>query len=258
MKIKSSPESVWCAMLVGLCLMVGFPFYFSRIPDWTQPSFVGLIWGGQFILGVWLGGANHHTFLRLLIATTSFLWCAVGFQWVTDFSFRETLLFSALILSAGFIIIRCDQRVVQAHWPDHRTRKSMQVSLIDLFVATTVTAVLVSGLRNLTAPPALLIGVGWSLLVGCCCCWMTYHWAWNDLRPVGLPLFTTAVLVCVGCIWLRVISPSLGFGELCQWLVCGPASVLASQCCTVLVALALARQFPPTDTMSLSKKCDLS
>jgi len=179
-------------------------------------------------------------------------WLTFSFHWTTDFTFPESLLFSTLIATAGWLAIRWDRSLAVEHWPEHRRWTPKQLPLIDFFVLTAVVACLVSGARQLNSPPALLIGVGWSLLIGCSGCWMAYQWAWNDRRPVGFPLLVNVLLIGISGYWVKWMAPSLGLVELGQWLICGPASVLASQLFTVLVALAVARRFARNSSVSLS------
>lgn len=248
---------MWCVLLAVVSAVAAVPFLVSEIPVWIQPSLVGLLWGGQFMLGFWLGGANQLTGFRLVMASASFGWLTAAFLWITDFTFRESLSFGVLILLAGWLAIRRNQQTALEHWPDLRVQKFRQISLIDLFLAVTVTACLVSGLVHWTSPPALMLSVGWALALGCCLCGMATQWAWNDRRPVGIDLITAFLLIAIGVYCLKLVAPTLGFREMCQWMLQGPASVLASQTFSVLLALAVSRRFLPPQQASLSNRSHL-
>ncbi len=240
---KAIAESIWCSLLIGLCFVASLPVFGTEIPSWIQPSFVGLLWGGQFMMGFWLGGANLLRIHSILIVCIGVCWLTISLQTITDFSFRESLLFNVIIFLAGWLVIRLDCRSACKHWPEHRQRLRFQMPLVDYFILMTVAACLVSSLGQLCSPPVLLIGVGCTVLVGCCSCWAAYHWAWNDQRPLGAPLLIALLMTGICFYWLRLLAPSLSMSELSEWLLCGPASVLASQTFTVLVTMAVVRKF---------------
>lgn len=256
--MRSFADPVWSLLLTVICWAVSLPFLGWQLPAWIQPSFVGLLWGGQFMLGFWLAGARLNSPIGLVVAGLSWCWLAFGFHTVTDFTIPESLLFGTLTSTAGWLVIRWDRGVALQRWPAHRPWQPRQIPIIDFVVLTAIVACLLSGARQLQSPPALLIGVGWCLLIGCSCCWMAYEWAWNDRKPVGPPLVVNVLLIGSSLYWLQWVAPSLSMTEIFQWLVSGPASVLAAQVFTVLVALAAARRFARTPPAALSNCCDIS
>lgn len=217
------------------------------------------------MIGFWMGGSNRLGTPRLLASCLGCLWISMSFQSLTDFTFRESLVINTIALTAGWLVIRLDHRAARLHWSDSRCRSRWQFPLIDFFMMATVSACLISGFRSWSAPLSLMLGVGCTLLIGCCGCWAAYHWAWNDRRPVGLPMITAAFLAVASLCGLSNMAPSLSPLELAHWLLSGPAGVLASQICSVIFALALARRFSnsslPTaepQTSLLSNSIELS
>ena len=216
----------------------------SVLPMWVQPSVVGLLWGLQFLIGFWLGGVRRSAALSLGIAAGGAGLLTLAFRALTDFRLAECLLVSSLLLLSGWLTVRLDGRA-RRHWPGRRLR-SQQWSLVDLFLATTLVACLIHGLRGMSSSPLLWVGVAGTLLIGACGSWAAYRWAWDDERPGLAALLVTLVLAAGGVTTAIRFSPSLTAEELIHWLVVGPLSVLAAQLCTVLLVLAVTRQYQPS------------
>lgn len=232
-------QPVLVLLLIAITLISSMPLFGVDVKLWVQPSLVGLIWGGMFLIGFGLASLGGQTATSLLTLP----WCALlqtlSFKEITDLSVEECLVVAVALVGTGWIARRFDRRMIKIMSQIQAPAK-WQLPLMDFFVATTLVACLVKACMEMTSPPIMLISVLGTLLIGCSCCWAAYHWAWNDSQPVGLPLILVASLAFIGVTILFKVSPLTAI-ELAAWLLVGPLSVLAAQSFTVLAVFAIIR-----------------
>lgn len=227
-------------LLVLFAFLAALPVIGFEVPLWIQPSVVGLLWGSLFLSGCWFAFAGHYSWLYVMLIGGSSIVFTVAFRTVTDLSLEESLLASVLLFASGWMAMRFDRRPQEAIAKQLKSSKPLQIPLMDFFIATTLVACTARAISQMSGPPVMLIGIIGTLFIGCGGCWAAYHWAWNDARPIGLPFGITVVLSMIAVVLLIGISP-LSTTELAGWLLVGPLSVLATQCFTVLAALAVLR-----------------
>lgn len=238
------PAATSTTMLAGLLSILAglgsLPLLGVYIPLWIQPSLVGLLWGSLFLIGSWLTFASHCNWFNLALVVGGSVSLTFAFHSITDLTIEESILVAVTLVACGWLAFRFDPspKNTIARLATHSN--GLQIPLIDLFVAMTLVACTARAITQMTSPPIMLIGIMGTLIVGCCCCWAAYHWAWNDDRPIGAPLVAVFVLASLGIATAYRFS-ALSALELLRWLLQGPLSVIAAQCFTVLVVLAIMR-----------------
>ncbi len=229
--------------LISAASALATPTVFGLAPPlWFQPCAVGLVWGSLFLLGVVLGSTAIHRLGPMIVASAAAVWLSVASSSLTDFSMRESLIFCALLLVAGWMVTRAGLQSASLHGLETRLHSRRQWSIVDLMFWMTSAALIVSGLTHTTAPLPLWIGAGGTLLIGCCFSWAACQLAWNDSRPVGLPLLAGVVFSAIGVFVVARFSPLAEKGQLGEWIVSGPASVVASQVFIVLLSFGMSRR----------------
>lgn len=236
---STAQQPVLVLLLIAITLLSSLPLVSVEVKLWAQPSLVGFIWGGMFLVGFGLASLGRQPTASLLVLP----WCALlqtlAFRAITDLSIEESLVVGVALVGTGWLARRFDRRMLQAT-RDFDAPAKWQLPIMDFFVATTLIACLAKACIQMTSPPIMLVSILGTLLVGCSCCWAAYHWAWNDSQPVGLPLILVASLALIGLAVLVRVSPLTAI-ELAAWLLVGPLSVLAAQSFTVLAVFGVIR-----------------
>jgi hypothetical protein len=235
-------ETVWLILIAAISLLVVLPEAGIEPPPWLQPGLVGLIWGGQFVIGFWSGGTDRMTFFGMSVLIAASAWLSRCFQSMTDFTFYESLFLSVIVVAIGWMLARYSHTLARPHWSHLRIQQSRQFSISDLFFLMTIVACLVCGATRMSTHPLPLLGVLGTLLIGSSGCWAVIHWVWNDRHPLGIPFLIASASVLLGMTLVSWLAPSMSWWERVEWAVSGPLSVCAVQCATVLVAFAGIRQ----------------
>lgn len=238
----TAAESIWLTLITAISLLSALPGAGLELAVWIQPALVGLIWGGQFIAGFWGGASDRPNLFGLGLLVIASLWLSRCLQNITDFTFFESLLFTVIVSSTGWLAAKYCCLLAQPHWSRLRDQKMSQFSIIDLLFLMTVVACLVAGAKHMAAHPLFFLGVLGTLLIGSCGCWAAVNWAWNDQGPLGIPGLIFGFSIVLGLAMVYWISPSMSWWERIEWAVSGPLCVCAAQCTTALVAFAGIRQ----------------
>lgn len=248
---STQARSVLTFSILGIALFSSLPTFLQNLPIWAQPSIVGMVWGGLFLVGFALASAGRVSFAGLMTILASAILQTLAFRRITDLSIHECTIVTVGLVGSGWLVRRMDRRFSQLA-SESQSYSKWQVPLVDFFIATSLIACLASAINHMNEPPILLASVIGTLIVGCGCSWAAYHWAWNDQRPVGVPLSVVAIISLLGLGILIKISP-LTATELAAWLLMGPLSVMAAQAFTVLLTFGLMRwQIPVVGVTSRS------
>lgn len=237
-QVAGAPRPVLVLSLIAITLISSLPLVGVDLGLWAQPSFVGLIWGGLFLAGFGLASTATRSIVQLVSMPGCALLLTYAFRSITDLSIEECIVVAVALLASGWLAKRFDRRMQRL--TREPSPAKWQLPILDLFIATTLVACLSRACMHMTSPPIMLVSVLGTLIVGCSCCWAAYHWAWNDDRPIGVPLLMVAALAALGLGILVKVSPLTAI-ELAAWLLVGPLSVLASQSFTVLAVFAMIR-----------------
>jgi hypothetical protein len=235
------PRCVGWQALAALIGIGSLPVFGIPAPLWLQPAWVGLLWGVLFLLGLYQSHAKNQDVVRLAAVVLASVMLTVAFTRITDLHFCESLLASVMLFLCGWMVGNFDsssRRLMRGR----SEKNSGQVSMLNLFVITTLVACALHAFSNLQSPMVTLVGVMGTLIIGCTGCWAAAQWAWNDRRPIGMPLALAVAASIIGFGLLRRSSPGMTLGDLSTWLLAGPISVLAAQVMVVLAVLGLVRQ----------------
>jgi hypothetical protein len=247
--VWSVAETMWTLVLAAVCLAGAVPAAGSHagieVPVWLQPGMLGLFWGGLYLIGFWAGGTRGLSLASACTLGLAAFWLTYSIQSLTDFSYHQSLLVSALAVASGWVTFRKGCPLAAKHWKNARLSRLQQWSLGDAFMVMTVAACAASGMARFTGSPALFFSVLATVLIGCCWSWAAVDWAWNDRTPIGLPLAISILMTALGMAAVSWWAPSMTFGQRLEWAVSGPLSGCAAQSVTVLVAVALIRQNVP-------------
>jgi hypothetical protein len=222
-----------------LLFLVAFAILFGRdIPVWLQPSTVGLLWGGLVVCGFSIGGIQRGHWMGSLIAGLCSWLMGECLQSVTDLAAADCLLLSVLLLSGGWLAARLDLRRFHNLNPSEGW---YQWTIADLVFITTMAACLCQAWLHLQAPPLMFLSILGALIAGLVGSWLSYRWVWNDRWSLSrAACIVVAGLAATTC--LLVQAPfEMTVWQAAKWLVTMPLAVLATQCMTVLVAMAAIR-----------------
>ena len=243
----------WLALAaIALVLCGAWCFTFA---DWLQPTMVGLLWASLFLIGAAAGKARRGSGAFALTASL-FVWFGrETLQRLTNLQSAESTLIAVILFGAGWFIANVDASAERNDLTNplssaRTTGRSMQWTIWDLALLTTLCAFICYAAPRLESSVLLLYQVFFVLAAGLLCSWIAFRWVFDDHWSLSkLFLLTAGCAACVSLIGAQ--SPTeFSLLQIAAWMITGPLAVIAAQGLTVLTLLTIVR----LDQGSLSSK----
>ncbi len=224
-------------LLVLALIGISSLFLLGPLPaPWSQPSCVGMLWGGVFFLGFLVGSSGRGNAVSATLGLAFFFTNTSALHTLTDISHADCFLLTACLSFSGWFTA----------WtlpvPGCKTHNIRQVSIWDLCFLTFLAACLSHSLPNLSSDPMLLFAVLLAMVGGILTCWLACRWVLHDQWTLGsTSILLGGLMLALACLLSPTFSSGSTWNTL-KWTLTGPLHVIASQSTLVILLMAVLRR----------------
>lgn len=234
-------------LAIGLLMVASVLSAGAEPPQWLQPTLVGMLWAGLFLVGFACGSFARGNVLYAIYSACLAILSNSAFHKLTSLFGGECLLITSLVLLVGWAAANFDPATRRAYAPQTEPAPILRVQIWDIAYLTVLVALVCRALPELESLTVLMATALVAVLASLPSCWAASRWAWDDhWTGWKVAAMAATVSVAIGVVFYHSPMPP---ATTLRWLLAGPMHVIAAQATTVLLFCSAMRfdQFAKID-----------